>query len=490
MICRLLELDSLARIACTCKSITESALDTLWREQKTLGPLVMVMPGDLWEQADFGLLKLTRPLRESDWPRFEFYARRIQHLGIEEDHINWSSYPDTYLDVNVFSAFGSYRPTRTLLPNLRAFTLDGGEEQAAAECLPHLQILLGPSVRVINITSVYSLDESTLPEFLSDIFRVCPQVEDVRLEDCEDLQHMKQMIMDLHGLRNIHVEMMTLTSDLIRHLGALPALERLGIVVIPPDILQSKKAPSLFPNQFQALRDLSFIVSDWFQAGIFLEFLQVPLTKLCVRMSAVDSQSTPITAIVPTLCLTATTLVSLSLRQNASRHVDGTPADVLFAFRTLFSLRALHSITLRLPCVVHLDDSWIKDASLSWPALQSISISFGEEYQFLVHQQKPAITLQGLIPLVANCPRLSKISIPLQGIPFHPAMPMKSHAFNSRITSITLWPATIQQPKQVFRSLVAIFPSLRQIRVSGIDQQGISDWRVVRDLLRESAFKV
>jgi len=39
---------TLATLARTCKTLTETALDLLWYDQETLAPLIQVLPNDLW----------------------------------------------------------------------------------------------------------------------------------------------------------------------------------------------------------------------------------------------------------------------------------------------------------------------------------------------------------------------------------------------------------------------------------------------------------
>ena len=42
----------IARLARTCKSFMEPALDILWRTQGAVSPLVMCLPFDLWKRTD------------------------------------------------------------------------------------------------------------------------------------------------------------------------------------------------------------------------------------------------------------------------------------------------------------------------------------------------------------------------------------------------------------------------------------------------------
>ncbi|KAI0359274.1 hypothetical protein OH77DRAFT_1395502 [Trametes cingulata] len=130
---------SLARLARTCRRFLEPCLDVLWRHQRTLAPLVRTLPADVYEETlyqeplkplapRFCAITLIRPLVQSDWSRFDYYAPRIKALGsfhnefADEEGTSWhmsSDYPcERLADRLTVSQLAFYRRGRWLLPNL------------------------------------------------------------------------------------------------------------------------------------------------------------------------------------------------------------------------------------------------------------------------------------------------------------------------------------------------------------------------------------
>ncbi|KDQ57887.1 hypothetical protein JAAARDRAFT_193372 [Jaapia argillacea MUCL 33604] len=103
-----------AVLARTCRAFMEPALNELWACQLNLAPLIMCTPGDLWageplEDGHARLDFLRQPI-DSDWARFDFYARRIPEFDL---------YPFKQLSVPIFTALAQRQPCTPILPNLR-----------------------------------------------------------------------------------------------------------------------------------------------------------------------------------------------------------------------------------------------------------------------------------------------------------------------------------------------------------------------------------
>ncbi|KZP03352.1 hypothetical protein FIBSPDRAFT_941569 [Athelia psychrophila] len=73
---------TLANLATTCNLLSETSLNSLWKFQNSLVPVLLTMPSDLWD-VNNGIIRLRRTIRPSDWSRFEVYARRIQYFSDE-----------------------------------------------------------------------------------------------------------------------------------------------------------------------------------------------------------------------------------------------------------------------------------------------------------------------------------------------------------------------------------------------------------------------
>ena len=87
----------------------------------------------------------------------------------------------------------------------------------------------------------------------------------------------------------------------------------------------------------------------------------------------------------------------------------------------------------------------------------------------LFHGYAQRSTLKSLIPLIANCPKLGQMSLPVRCIAFDPAL-LESSIDNINIKTLYYLPATIQCPHKVFRSLVCLFLKPRRIMAEAPDE--------------------
>lgn len=88
----------LVNLAQTCRVLSEPSLNSLWKIQTSLVPLLRTMPADLWEEKnselvssnisqncllltiEFGTQHTLRPIHSADWARFQTYAARIYYI--------------------------------------------------------------------------------------------------------------------------------------------------------------------------------------------------------------------------------------------------------------------------------------------------------------------------------------------------------------------------------------------------------------------------
>ncbi|KAH7929860.1 hypothetical protein BV22DRAFT_1001794, partial [Leucogyrophana mollusca] len=152
----------LAAFARTCRSFQEPALEILWSELDSLGPLVRCFPDHKWSTS----YEIEGPIFEEDWHIFQNYARRVRVLGSDMLPL----FSDISMDfVRVLSCF----PLSTsLLPGLQALYWD---DNCDKNFHPFLHYFMGPNMRSIQFSSEgWSVTKCSM---VSVIGVFCPKLE-------------------------------------------------------------------------------------------------------------------------------------------------------------------------------------------------------------------------------------------------------------------------------------------------------------------------
>ncbi|GLB44364.1 hypothetical protein LshimejAT787_1602940 [Lyophyllum shimeji] len=506
------ESSTLASLARTSTAFTESALNLLWRDLHSLAPLIMVMPDDLWnveidEERVYGgridtplmKLSLTRALEESDWSRYDYYAQRVHSFG------GTKKFPrsgQTHLDPSVLNMLSASRPARPLLPNLRSLRLSFKPRTPDMRTT----LLLTPALLSSTLTQ-FSLFSRTavppeLPEFLSSIARLCPNLRTVSIRLLENnlaspelASAVEKLILSLRHLESLDVHKIPIhmSADMIRHLGGLPALRRCVIdnqvgFDLPSLQLRHLLTTTTTGSWFPELRELSFGAPTLESAGEMIASLECPLQRLVVTISDDARAPQPLSAVASLTrsfhrhaCASSLTVLSIQCYGLQQTHED---LEAPAAFASLLSLPALQVLDIQLPHASQPTDTWLAEAAASWPHLESLRITSGSH-------GSPRATLAGLIPLVVHCPRLRGLSLSLAATPFSPqAVP--PGAGNTAITALDLQRSTVvgtppPAPVRVLRCLLLLFPRLQALAVEGWrSREERRAWSRVVGLLEES----
>ncbi|KAG9316790.1 hypothetical protein JVU11DRAFT_2854 [Chiua virens] len=74
---------TLARLARTCQTFSNTALDILWENLASIMNLVRCLPEDIWEVSNYGHRKTTfkRAMTRRDWEILSGYSSRIRSLS-------------------------------------------------------------------------------------------------------------------------------------------------------------------------------------------------------------------------------------------------------------------------------------------------------------------------------------------------------------------------------------------------------------------------
>ncbi|KAG6849362.1 hypothetical protein H0H93_009105 [Arthromyces matolae] len=468
-------LSSLSRLAVTCISLKEAALNSLWRNQTSLVPLIMVMPADLWTITDFyddfkneHIIEFTRLLDEDDWTRFDHYCSRVINLMPE---LKEPFHGRIHIPLSIFFAFSAYRPLRALLPKLQVFHLS----TELARVPSFIPLLLGPSVTKFYIRGLIPGVAKELPGLVSAVCRLCPNLEIFDRWDSA----IEKLVSSSPYLKEIALAHAPLTSKALHYLGILPKLHRVQFgIAVPSGVSEPQSHISLISanDGFPHLRTLEVYTRNLDIAKLAIEPLTQPLTTLHVNAlkNGKANLFTTIHAFTETFARLPlmSSLTSLRLEFFASYALDG---ELSNSFEVFFAAPNLSSFKIVSECVCALDDTWLAAAAKAWPNLETFLLrSFPPE---------PKPTLLGLLPLVQHCPKLKSLSLSIA------AKPIKFQSdrikfCNCAVTSLNLCTSSIENPTGVFRSLVGIFPNLRSIKMRALHTH--EGWRKTQFVIGDS----
>jgi hypothetical protein len=435
-------------------------------------------------------------LVKSDWTRFDFYARRIRKLGDHPPLPTENILRTEEVHRDVFVAFLTYRPAKDFFPNLRTLQTT----YHSHEVLQYFPAFLGPKIRNVIIDCDDWIDATSTyfpvsPLHIANLFASLSQLkptlhvlkchEDVSSPALESA--LFNLIQDSHDLRVLDLHDRELPRAAVTHLSRLPSLERLFIGDIDIPLYTTND------GRFPKLAEWSFSAPSLSSCTASLEAMALcPFTCLLIEcninvepMSQVLELTKAISCHRSHSSLTAVHLTWISSTQNDCPNPDGTYLSLPDALYPLFSLPSLEEVYISSKRVRDLDDSWIAQAALAWPLLDSFALP--SRPRPLV----PRITLAGLVPLIKHCPNLCNIYMQIDAKPV--PLALLEGVRNTRIQTIVIHGSAIDQPLGVLRSLIHLFPNLVYVdgqlaRPSGpmspIQERYNNCWENVNDLLR------
>ncbi|RDB18182.1 hypothetical protein Hypma_000547 [Hypsizygus marmoreus] len=413
---------ALSRLAVTCRTFTEPALNVLWRVQRVFAPLIRCMPRDLWTEVLAHRLTFKRALRETDWERFDFYARRIKQIG--ESYLP-SDEPYLPLEPSedVFIALATYRPVRVFLPQLRV-----------VHCTPwstvmykYIQAFLGPNVAHVTINGEDIHDEdgnytsisiSVVDALYSAVSRLSPNITSLSVSFPWHILTIDPMFLGL--LRHLrHLRVLTCGSEFLTDspcdeeflqiIGNLYSLEHLvmgWISALNPSRYHTRNGR--FPN----LSKLGFVAEDLSVMGVVLQSMQCRLVEFSAKTQnefpeyGAEEVVAPLSLLQQSLLplsqhVCRQTLLSFELHAEFLQFSPPTMNDPSAgdALRPLFDCPNLRRISIRLECAIDLDDAWLADAGKAWPSLQELKL-------WSQTRHDPKATFGGLSSLLRGCPQL------------------------------------------------------------------------------------
>ncbi|RDB18190.1 hypothetical protein Hypma_000521 [Hypsizygus marmoreus] len=459
--------EALANLAITCRSFTEPALNHLWRVQRVFANLVRCMPHDLWVQhGPRAVLTFRRALCQTDWDRFDFYARRIRQIGAP-NLLEISDVTMVEVGEDVFIALATYQPIRVLLPNLLALYCMPWSWAA----LPYIQAFIGHQLTTFDLGVEAFFDEGRgrsdlSPNYLVSLFSALSHhspmitslsiglnglnrdVEEAFLTCVGSLKHLRDadiFIPDMEG-----------EEELMACLANAPLLESLCADVTSA----SCHLYTTVHNRFQNLRILVAEFEGLQLVGRTLGAMQCQFDELRIRPSVPETttnwqlpqlgQSLLVFRNHPCrLTLTVLELCPVELPTRDPED-DSKMSDIL---RPLFDLVNLQHVEIVMDQTVDLGDSWLTDASKAWPSLSHLTLASSSP-------SKPNLTLAAVGSLIQNCPDLRSFSLRVDATS-NAGYPDDYGLCNYWITDIYIM-GPIDCPEEVSRVLQRMLPNLER----------------------------
>ncbi|KAJ6451834.1 hypothetical protein C8R47DRAFT_291294 [Mycena vitilis] len=450
------ETQAFARMARTCRTLSEPALNVLWSRQDTLLPLLTCFPSNLWETSGSNRAKTFRfvsPVNPSDWDRVLLHAARIRDFSS-----GWDVSLDTMevLDIST--------PARCLLPNVRK--LSWRVENSMV--LPYVRLFLGPHLTSISLSLGPTLQCLSLLSYIATNFRSLTEIEfftiaDTTMDDTL-VEAMSAFVLGQKSLRIL--SMPHLRSPVCQSLAVMTNLEDLTIWDFegPPD---HQQIPEF---SFSALRRLSMATEN-FSSGtnqILASLTHTPLRHLdCV------TDDTPTRNNIQTFFASLNdhcshpNLEYISAQfgyESGVREGDLVNSIIPQTIRPLLAFHNLRIVIVSTPPGFALDDTFCVSMAQAWPCVEHLQLFPGGHATFLPSTRVPStVSVTTLAAFASHCPQLTDMRLEITALnpPRSYPLPDTPRAGPQKaLANLDVLFSPIEEPDLVARFLSAIFPSL------------------------------
>ncbi|KIJ61998.1 hypothetical protein HYDPIDRAFT_30819 [Hydnomerulius pinastri MD-312] len=463
---------ALAALAQTCRTLSDPALDLLWRRLHGLEPIVRCLRG-----MDGGLYRRAMHVfSDEEWGVLQRYVPRVQELTVDKWSEEWSL---KILRSLMFC-------TTPLLPNLRQLRWVCGQEADVVYIRP----LLSPTITYLDVTFGY-YDTGTALPFLQSCHRLCPNLNSIRFR--YEHQHMatevSRAICRAQNLESIDCGLIDVAA--FTHIAQSLTLKSLS-AWLPND--RSDRLENL-----RAMRDLAWHSSHDLVPFRNVKVINLHIEDLSFMIPLLQPHNQLFNNISLTFHVVPTTVIlhaffsalgstprqgsvrRVELRQlttldaNIDRHYEPLIYDSLCP---LLSFPHLRELVLELDNPVSLNDEELMMLARAWPRLEVFKINCRSGWR--VHSSANPLTLKGLVSLLRLCPMLCELglSLDVRDVPLPSIDPRALQVLDSpsseaqqgpwgvRNTSVTLLQLSdspIKDPALVATFLAEILPSLEAV---------------------------
>ncbi|KAF7293290.1 hypothetical protein HMN09_01208000 [Mycena chlorophos] len=447
----------LARLARTCRAFSEPALDALWRRpgSEALLRLVHTFPSGLLRittPSEYGKpyqVVVVRSLRETDWERPQFYARRVRELNID-GYFSLQRFKELVLFLT------AYTPTEILFPRLRSLTWRACDSNALrfflASSLNSL-VFDGPAAQTLSLLPIVqsrNLDLQTIELNLSSSM----------VGDQRDIGAISRYVRSFNRLVSVAVPY--LDAPAMRHIRSLPTLEHLEFEGIDPGPQDASESPT-----FLSLKSLNNYNSDVTALKRLLPlFSNSPLEGLFIdpwKGATTTSKLTELFASLEVLSSATPSLDRFSLHTN--RFMDAGSSWTLkrAAVLHLRQFTSLTSIMLSSASTFDFGDDTIADLLDACPRMMRLHLTQPEE-------SDTEFTASVLVGIAIRAPLLWSLSITIDASdPPAPSAYTRGadgkRIIQTKLIELLVGYSTLEEDSvfPLARLLSSIFPALEDI---------------------------
>ncbi|RDB14801.1 hypothetical protein Hypma_016475 [Hypsizygus marmoreus] len=474
-------LEALARLARTCQAVHEPALNYLWRELRSLMPLVKCMPADLLKvtQGRFPRVELVRPIVPSDWPRFKENARRVRTFGL--------GYGVGELTMETYQALSMAAGGQALLPNIQELVWN-----FSAASFPYIHLLTGSNITTFSLSNPALIPYISTMSLLTSMNTRYPGLTHLSLTDFREEVEVAAISSAVCGWNHFrYLKVGALSNDALVHIAALPSLSHLHLQYRAVDRSHIKYPLSRNSCAFPAVRTMIISSPDFSFCTDLLRSMSPGSSLKNINFSTtkfVPSTSMEWTNVIQALhdICDHSALEHLSLRDNEEdldQFEDQYPNVVgPKHLKPLLAFSRLTSISLRANGGFDLDDPMVNDMAVAWPRLTNLRVSSD-------FAPSPRATISALTSLAQHCPRIMTLTMAFNAEPASIPTPTSSpRVSNTQLKSLNVENSPISHAPSVAAFLSDIFPKIATVFVNendNIDEETELEkaWGEVQNLL-------
>lgn len=254
-----LDVDSkiaLGRAAQVCRNFSSAALDVLWKNMRTIVPLLLML--GLVKRAD-GRYSLQQEFPSYQWARLEAYARRIRRLADDTP-------PD--IDELVVIRIVQHMRGKCLLPMLQSLSYTFS---------PHIHLLISARLRNIAIHGdrILEVERWRVADFFHALTIDVPLLERVKFTGTW-IQNVPSIVAELQHLHTITLRGAILNQQSLAAVLSLPQLSLLVLQFYSPQ----PRLPPPSELKTSSLRHIVLIGDPLIVSDILSHLTMSPLTQI------------------------------------------------------------------------------------------------------------------------------------------------------------------------------------------------------------------
>ncbi|KAG8784579.1 hypothetical protein FRC15_003030 [Serendipita sp. 397] len=412
-----MERKSIAKLARTCRTWEEIALDALWKEIPTVEPLFGLFPPSCLSSAHrHENVQFTRPLVPSDWTRFHYYSPRVQRITLlDTRYSRWT------VDFKTFLSLSHFHPGGSILPNLQHWAWDthrGAGDIVGGMCF------LSSSVTSIEVTLGHTTSADTLFGFVYNLPMRCPHLQTLALcyndRDWPDwsLEATMTALQSIFGLlpklKRLSLPFFMDTPPFISHVGCIPGLleltigcpEKLVGAFVDDDSDEALVGIPTGPDNEVLFEDLASVTLQSTMSSCFRflrRFSSRNITSMHLTVLHLRSSS-QLTECVTLIALRCPRLKNFNIQYTPAQH-DVSFDTSYFSLTTLKPCSELEELSIGHPRVAPWTDDEVLEAVRCWPRLRALRLNPRPSRMI----KEPKLTLRTLWNIVKWCRHLETV---------------------------------------------------------------------------------